>query len=792
MVPGTTEPRWPPRSPREALLCSPAARNRVRQHNDRTSPSPSPLKNSSTTLNLNRLPSKRSLQPTAEADEEEDEETLQLRLDAIEARLKLKKLQQKKSKAGRPTSDIENEGARNGRPGLRPELQIPVSPTRKVAAVEEKKSPGRVLLGIDKGLKGHNVSLKRPPTKGSTSDDPFRSRAVPQTSRSSTFSGGPSTSHTEQTRKTTSFSDRVSKSRRIDKEETERANRVWKNKSTGFGVNQEEIERQKSAAESKVSEAGTRASPVRSAGFSRDQVLKAIHEPNTSVPRSKSLPKISAEGQSRNQASSLRRAQQTNVPAPTQSTTKPQEPLRPQSPTSDPVSRSTSPPSDSLFEPFSTLHLSKRILPHAFLSRTLAGKSVTLIPSLLSKIKSPSYTLPPELDSDFVVIGIIASKSPPLSHKDAHKTSTTETTSTAEAAESETNARGKYMVLTLTDLKWTLDLYLFTTAYTRFWKLTPGTLIAILNPSIMPPTPGKLDTGRFSLVLDSSDDTVLEIGTSRDLGWCKSTKRDGRPCESWIDKRHTSVCEFHVDRVVERTRAGRMEVNGISGPYGPKGRRGGRTGFWGGGNNRKTTEKDGHTNGLRPEGRHYDYSSRSSYFIAPGGGGAGRSAASLLDAAAAGPFLERGGESNEERARKRLAAQEKERDIARRLGELGNGTAAEYLRQKHHHHHDNDENTDQADAKPTQSSVDVKDTSGLMAGKKSADISLSPVKKEKKNKRKAEAAAAAAGEPKREKKTRFVIGQGVREAGGGGGGGGERDIWLDAAVAGEEDELEVI
>ena len=211
------------------------------------------------------------------------------------------------------------------------------------------------------------------------------------------------------------------------------------------------------------------------------------------------------------------------------------------------------------------------------LTKTFGSKPILLLPSLLRQVHSPSYTLPPEYDTDFIVLAAIASKSSPLSHKDPHHTttssSTSTTTSTTEAAASEQNTRGKFMILTLTDLTWSLDLYLFTTAYTRFWKLTPGTLIAILNPGIMPPPPGKADTGRFSLVLNSSDDTVLEIGTVRHLSWCSATRRDGKQCGAWIDKRRTSVCEFHVDRVVERTRAGRMEVNGASAPFGPKGRR---------------------------------------------------------------------------------------------------------------------------------------------------------------------------------------------------------------------------
>ncbi|KKY24502.1 putative dna replication [Diplodia seriata] len=97
--------------------------------------------------------------------------------------------------------------------------------------------------------------------------------------------------------------------------------------------------------------------------------------------------------------------------------------------------------------------------------------------------------------------------------------------------------KSKFMVLHLTDFKWEIDLFLFGTAFTSFWKLTPGTLIAILNPGIFPPRDKR--TGQFSLKIGSSEDTILEIGNARDLGFCKSVKKDGKECGSWIDKRKT-------------------------------------------------------------------------------------------------------------------------------------------------------------------------------------------------------------------------------------------------------------
>lgn len=139
-------------------------------------------------------------------------------------------------------------------------------------------------------------------------------------------------------------------------------------------------------------------------------------------------------------------------------------------------------------------------------------------------------------------------------------------------------------------------------------------------------------------------------------------------------------------------------------------------------------------------------------------------------------------ENKDERARKRLAAQEKEREIARRLGEGGNGLAAEYMRRKH------DPGTD---GRGQQISVEAVDARKLgLGGNKAGEVQLSPVRKRK-------AVGVGAGTEgeveagaKRRKKARFVTGEGIKIAGRESGGG---DVWLDAAGEDEDDdELDIV
>lgn len=784
-------PRWPPRSPHEALLSSPSGRRRLRQYQDRTSPSPSPMK-------------KRRAKIEEEEDEDcEDEETLQLRLEALEARLKLKKLQQKKKKLKAAGKGLDNEGppgsrvASNNDPVLAKDwkkltmermeslgigVEVPASPPRKHAPAQEVRSPGRVLLGIDKGLTGKNVSLRRYPnaqTRDKSDVDPFTSTVRRGAPRESILPSSRKDLQEEHTSRPKTFSERIAETRQKDKDDRARQNRLQKQRSTGFGIERRELDALMAAAASTATYSGKPGfHSMRDRDFSRDEVLKSLNKTSGSLSYKS---RIISGGHSNGR----REPSPSNAPGSFRSTSVNYNDAEDAPQPSQKLIRSVSPPTQtarshsptaedpSLFDPFSRTHLSKRHLPHPFLLKTLGRKHVSLIPELLATIKSPDYTLPETLENDFVVFGIIASKSSPLSHKKAHRSTSEGTTSLQEATDSEMNAQGKYMVFTLTDLKWSIDFYIFTTAYTRFWKLTAGTLIAILNPSIMPPRPGKADTGRFSLVLNSGDDTILEIGTSQDLGWCKSVKKDGKPCGSWVDKKHTEYCEWHIDRVVESTRRGRMEVNGMSAPYAPGGKTGGRTGFWGTG---KKNEENG--NKLLKEGAQWDRGTSSTYFINP----IGRSAAALIDADSGGP-MERGG-SKEERVRKRLAERAREKEIARKLGEGGNGIGKEYLRLRAAEGVKTTSTTSrstttlQGFSSNSDQNLPPVDASSLgLLGNKATNVQLSPIKKNfgQTLKRKIPAASvlddadddndAEQGGTRSRKKTRFVTEKGIREAG---------------------------
>lgn len=637
--------QWPPRSPHEVLLSTPGGRERLRRMQDRTSPSPSPSKLKS----ARRQP---ALDLGADDDDDDDdEETLQLKLQAIQAKLKLKKLQAAKQKGQKTTaasSDTENNlgsAPRRTRPvsaaagigvplqsrlaAAREKLdrdqdaaraasaaggggggggvQVPASPVRKAQPRPDvATSPQRVILGIDKGLRAADVSLKRAPSFRKTAEDGsgggyLRRARTPNLTAAQ---------KADAEARPKSFNERLAVARSQEAERTEKLERIKRLRTQDFGLGQQEMERYKSAAVEIPDQ------PRKAEEFTREEILRTVGKV-TGQPRSTSTPGDAPAPE----------AVGTEVPATLEAS--------------------------AAFDSYSGFHLSKRILPHKVLTRTLHDKKTYLIRDLLLQVKAPDWSLPDE-ECDIVVFAIIAGKSDPRHHAPRPGAGTT------NKAKPPTE-RGKYMVLTLVDLEYEVELFLFDDGFSRWWKLQPGTVVAILNPGIMPPPPGKAATGKFSLVINSDADMVMEIGEARDLGFCRSVKKDGTTCNGWVNGRRTEHCEFHTNEAVRKVRSGRMELNSDS-FGGGSGNGTGARGRW-----LKSRKKEKEEEEEGKKGHGYDRSTGTQFFV---------SAAALIDGEMGGVMdrVER-----EEGLKRRLAQKEREREIAKKLGELGGGAGKEYM-----------------------------------------------------------------------------------------------------------------
>lgn len=86
-------------------------------------------------------------------------------------------------------------------------------------------------------------------------------------------------------------------------------------------------------------------------------------------------------------------------------------------------------------------------------------------------------------------------------------------------------------------------------------NLSIGSIIAVLNPTIILPNERAASLG---LILDHHN-KIMEIGTSADLAFCKSTPLDKRTCYRSIDRRLGVHCAEHSAKVITQVRSNRQE-----------------------------------------------------------------------------------------------------------------------------------------------------------------------------------------------------------------------------------------
>ena len=574
-------------------------------------------------------------------DEDEDEETLELKLKAIETRLKLKRLRQAKgSPASSFTEDVSNK-SRDGRKEnvngdadrlFRSELQVPLSPTKKIHVPAKPRGIGRLERQSSPVRDGNRMMhpIQHIPLNKTLR---YQNSPMPAVSNiySSTQASASSRLYSSDT-PAKSFSERIAEGRQSAKQKLEKETRLSKSRSSGFHS-------------SLGSERNGSVSSSDATCINRSQHMSTGRiEPTTSVFRRGSSPSKARSNASSQCTQDSNKLNRRNVDR--------------GSPQKTSIEAGDAP---SIFEPYSGFHLTRRWIDHDTLTRLLEDKELYSIPKLLKTVKSPNYD-PPDTENDYVIFGTVAWKSSPLDHKGNQQQQQ------QKGIPQGTNRRqkSKFMVIKLTDLKWELDLFLFDTGFDQFWKMSLGTVVAILNPGIFPPK--NSDTGRFSLKLSSSEDTVIEIGSARDLGFCKSVKKDGQECNAWIDRRRTEFCDFHVSLQLEKSKAGRMEVN-CSSSFASSG---GRQRY-------KKSQDDG----LLREGKQHNSQLHETYYLAPSQFGLVKNATALIDGDdEPGVTNSERGRSKRELNRKRVLEKSKERELARKLGDAGNGIGSEYLRSR--------------------------------------------------------------------------------------------------------------
>ena len=166
--------------------------------------------------------------------------------------------------------------------------------------------------------------------------------------------------------------------------------------------------------------------------------------------------------------------------------------------------------SDLKVEQFSKLNIKDRAFSPRDMRDHMDGRKLVL----LSQIEHSQKQLERQ-DEDSVVIGVVASKSAPRT----------------------TSKGSSYCIWTISDLDGNaISLFLFSEAYENHWKEVEGTIVAIINPGVVPAN----EKGKFSLKAFKEDE-VVRLGTSVDFAMCKGTKQSGGRCKFAVNKARVRI-----------------------------------------------------------------------------------------------------------------------------------------------------------------------------------------------------------------------------------------------------------
>ncbi|CAO1301769.1 unnamed protein product [Diamesa serratosioi] len=185
---------------------------------------------------------------------------------------------------------------------------------------------------------------------------------------------------------------------------------------------------------------------------------------------------------------------------------------------STPSRASVKPTQESVFcDPIFGLRIVQPLISSAVLKDRMEGRIAVTVSRLRLHTEHTDTKL------DWVVAGVLIEKS-------AIKT---------------TQKGDAFSIWTISDLRGEIKkftLFLFRSAHTDLWKSNTGTVIGILNAKVLERKDEKVEA---VLSIDNAK-AVMMLGQSKDLGKCRSKKKNGDPCTAIINKSDCDVCVFHM------------------------------------------------------------------------------------------------------------------------------------------------------------------------------------------------------------------------------------------------------
>lgn len=195
------------------------------------------------------------------------------------------------------------------------------------------------------------------------------------------------------------------------------------------------------------------------------------------------------------------------------------KPLRPPVPQVKPTYQ------DVTIDPIFGMRIINPRVPMTLLSERMQGRLPVRFSDLPTKIMAGTLK-----DQNWVLCGVVVNKSPP---KVSQKGS-------------------QYSIWTLTDLKddiKTVGLFMFSSAHSDLWKTPTGSVVGVLNPTILERREGSKDVATLSV---STAQAVMMLGESKDFGLCKSIKKNGDKCTAIVNLSKCEYCVYHIKQEYQK------------------------------------------------------------------------------------------------------------------------------------------------------------------------------------------------------------------------------------------------
>jgi len=193
---------------------------------------------------------------------------------------------------------------------------------------------------------------------------------------------------------------------------------------------------------------------------------------------------------------------------------------------------------DVYSDPFFGIRIVSPLISSAELKERMKDKIAVTV----SRVKN--HIISDNIHNDWVIAGVLINKS-------ATKTSQKGTS---------------YCIWKISDLSddlKTVSIFLFSNAYKQLWKTIIGSVIGILNPNVLE---SKDNIDQATLSIDNPQKLMI-FGRSKDMGKCKSIKKNGDQCTAIVNTSRCEYCVYHVKQEYKKC-ARRADIQSSNTSYG--------------------------------------------------------------------------------------------------------------------------------------------------------------------------------------------------------------------------------